>query len=240
MAACVRRSSLLAAAWLLLTTLSPVNAAERVTYYYTDNQGTVLALTDSNGSIVTASDYRPFGTKVLGTPSSGPGYAGHVDEADSGFVYMSARYYDPSVGRFLSVDPNAPTAAQTTSFNRYVYGGNNPSTFVDPDGRQYIPASAYTQNSALSDIEATNHLVGARVGAAVAMICACNPYYQAPLGSGEVQSVSSPLENIAGAGIEAAGSKAVSTIATKLTTTLYRALVLTSFSVRKNGDPSFR
>jgi murein DD-endopeptidase MepM/ murein hydrolase activator NlpD len=48
--------------------------------------------------------------------------------------YMQQRYYDPAIGRFLSVDPVTATSAGG-NFNRYWYGNDNPYKFVDPDGR---------------------------------------------------------------------------------------------------------
>ena len=48
---------------------------------------------------------------------------------------MQQRYYDPVAGRFLSVDPVTTDAKTGDSFNRYVYGRNNPYKFKDPDGR---------------------------------------------------------------------------------------------------------
>lgn len=49
---------------------------------------------------------------------------------------MQQRYYDQSLGRFLSVDPVTANAANGSNFNRYWYANNNPYRFVDPDGRQ--------------------------------------------------------------------------------------------------------
>jgi RHS repeat-associated protein len=63
-----------------------------------------------------------------------------VNDPDTGFVYMQARYYDPTMGRFLSVDPLAPAAANVFVISRYAYAANNPYKFVDPDGRQSLPA----------------------------------------------------------------------------------------------------
>ncbi len=45
------------------------------------------------------------------------------------------RYYDPGVGRFLSVDPVTANGNTGGNFNRYWYANNNPYKFVDPDGR---------------------------------------------------------------------------------------------------------
>jgi uncharacterized protein RhaS with RHS repeats len=50
-------------------------------------------------------------------------------------LYMQARYYDPAVGRFLSVDPVGPAAGNAYNFNRYDYANNNPIVNIDPDGR---------------------------------------------------------------------------------------------------------
>ncbi|KAG9601748.1 hypothetical protein KCV01_g7457, partial [Aureobasidium melanogenum] len=96
---------------------SPV-IAETVTYYYTNPQGTVLATTDAAGNLLTTSDYRPYGTQALGSPASGPGYTGHVNDLDSGLVYMQARYYDPAIGRFLTVDAVTPSPGNLFDLNR--------------------------------------------------------------------------------------------------------------------------
>ncbi|RCS28551.1 RHS repeat-associated core domain-containing protein, partial [Rhodanobacter denitrificans] len=66
---------------------------------------------------------------------NGPGYTGHVNDPDTGFVYMQARYYDPAVGRFISTDPVGPGVGNAFNFNRYGYANNNPIVNMDPDGR---------------------------------------------------------------------------------------------------------
>jgi len=119
----------LAAFW----TLESARAADTVTYYYTSPQGTVLAKADTAGNLISTADYRPYGSQGLGTPEHGPGYTGHVNDVNSGLVYVQARYYDSEVGQFLSPDP-APVRAAGANFNRDVYAGNNPVRFVDPDG----------------------------------------------------------------------------------------------------------
>lgn len=48
---------------------------------------------------------------------------------------MQQRYYDPTIGRFLSVDPMASDMNNAWNFNRYNYAANNPYRFTDPDGR---------------------------------------------------------------------------------------------------------
>nr|WP_284691803.1 RHS repeat-associated core domain-containing protein [Pinirhizobacter soli] len=101
-------------------------ATEKVTYYYTDQQGTPLGTTDSAGNVTSVLDARPFGQAVL-SANDGPGFQGQYAD-DSSFVYMKARYYDPSIGRFISADPIA------SEFNQYSFASNNPLTHQDPTG----------------------------------------------------------------------------------------------------------
>ncbi|TCV92074.1 RHS repeat-associated protein [Luteibacter rhizovicinus] len=131
-----RRLLIWIAALTAFATVQVAAAAETVTYYYTNPQGTPLATTDSAGNITSASEYRPYGSQVSGVAAAGPGYTGHVNDPDSGLVYMQARYYDPAIGRFLSVDPVSDQAGDLFALARYTYAGNNPVVNIDPDGRQ--------------------------------------------------------------------------------------------------------
>lgn len=54
-------------------------------------------------------------------------------------TYMQQRYYDPAIGRMLSVDP------AHAGFNLYNYANNNPYRFTDPDGR--VPQGCERNNS---------------------------------------------------------------------------------------------
>jgi len=118
--------------------------AEKVTYYYTDHNGSVLATTDAAGQLLSPQDYRPYGLAAISNQGDGPGFTGHVTDTDAAFVYMQARYYDPSVGRFLSVDPVTISPGSVFDFGRYGYASNNPVVNVDPDGRQTLPPSTYS------------------------------------------------------------------------------------------------
>lgn len=126
---------LLAVAGLWLATAMTAHAST-ITFVYADPQGTPLAETNTSGTITATFDYAPYGSIALGTAPNGPGYTGHVNDPDIGYVYMQARYYDPAVGRFLSVDPVGSIAGNAFNFSRYAYANNNPIVNVDPDGRE--------------------------------------------------------------------------------------------------------
>jgi len=112
--------------------------AGKVTYFYTDPQGSVLAYADAQGNVASMLDYRPYGDKAMTLSPDGPGYTGHVNDADSGLIYMQARYYDSIVSRFLSSDPKKLSPGDVYNFDRFSYGNSNPIRNIDPDGRNAI------------------------------------------------------------------------------------------------------
>ncbi len=144
----MHRSTYLAAIWLtiLLTYLcSPVQAQTvTVEYIHTDALGSPVAVTNEAGQVIERTLWEPYGA-AIGKPNyDGPGYTGHVMDGATGLTYMQQRYYDPSIGRFLSVDPITANSGTGANFNRYWYANNNPYKFTDPDGRLpiFIPVFA--------------------------------------------------------------------------------------------------
>lgn len=123
--------------WMVVMACAGFGAAnaQTVEYIHTDALGTPLAVTDINRNVIERSEYEPYGA-VLNRPiTDGPGYTGHVMDAATGLTYMQQRYYDPTLGRFLSVDPVTADGNTGGNFNRYWYANNNPYGFTDPDGR---------------------------------------------------------------------------------------------------------
>jgi len=113
---------------------SPKLYASNVTYIYTDPQGTPLAEADSQGNVVSTSDYRPYGRQALGNAKDGPGYTAQVNDTDVSLMYMQARYYDEQVGAFLSTDAQGVRAGNIYNFGRFAYAYNNPVVLQDPSG----------------------------------------------------------------------------------------------------------
>jgi RHS repeat-associated protein len=85
--------------------------------------------------VLQRSEYEPYGQLTNRALTDGPGYTGHVQDAATGLTYMQQRYYDPLIGRFLSVDPVTAYSSPGANFNRYWYANNSPYRFTDPDGR---------------------------------------------------------------------------------------------------------
>ena len=121
---------------LALTIAWPLTSrCNEITYIYTDMQLAPILEADASGNVLGRFDYTPFGMETTGTASEGIGYAGHMVDRDTNLVYMQARYYDPGVGRFLSIDPAGSVEGGVFATNQYIYANQNPYLYRDPDGR---------------------------------------------------------------------------------------------------------
>lgn len=109
--------------------------AASIKYQHTDALGTPVAVTDSSRKVVERTESEPYGKPANRNVRDGAGYTGHVEDAATGLSYMQQRYYDPQVGRFLSVDAVSAYGGGQRHFNRYDYAYDNPYKFTDPDGR---------------------------------------------------------------------------------------------------------
>ena len=112
--------------------------AGTITYYHNDLLGSPIVATNASGQVIWRENYRPYGERLTNDPNSSANkvwYTSRRHDVESGLVYMGARYYDPTVGRFMGVDPKVFDPANPHSFNRYAYGNNNPNKYIDPDGR---------------------------------------------------------------------------------------------------------
>ena len=61
-------------------------------------------------------------------------YTGQRDLPDTGLMDYHARFYSPSLGRFIQPDTIIPGMANPQSWNRYSYVTNNPINYNDPTG----------------------------------------------------------------------------------------------------------
>jgi RHS repeat-associated protein len=94
--------------------------------------GTSL-MTSANGTLLGTIKYTPFGETRAGDVPTDKLFTGQRLDS-TGLYYYGARYYDPTIGRFISADTIVPSPANPQSYNRYSYVLNNPLKYVDPSG----------------------------------------------------------------------------------------------------------
>jgi RHS repeat-associated protein len=95
-----------------------------------DGQGSTRLLTSSTGAIVGTYSYDPYGNVTSHTGASTPlEYDGQYTDAATGLQYLQARYYDPTTGQFLTVDPDV-----ATTLSPYGYVDGDPVNASDPTG----------------------------------------------------------------------------------------------------------
>jgi len=106
-------------------------------YYHGDALGSVRALSDDAGRVVATYAYDAFGALRLQTDGGGNPFTftGEQLDGEIGLVYLRTRYYDPTVGRFITRDGFPGHDLLTQSRNKYVYVQNNPVLHDDPDGQ---------------------------------------------------------------------------------------------------------
>ena len=115
--------------------------------FYTFNAiGSTIDLTGAAGASLNAYGYEPHGTCLLSleTVSNDFRFAGEsgVVTDSSGLGFMRSRYYEPTLGRFCSVDDYGIASGDV---NFYTYAHSNPSLNIDPDGHAMLPAAWFSQ-----------------------------------------------------------------------------------------------
>jgi RHS repeat-associated protein len=131
----------------------------RETYYYhADGLGSITALTDRQGQVVQKYEYDSFGNlkEGLGFIDQPYTYTGREWDKETGLYYYRARYYDPTIGRFINRDPigilgNIYNNQYNVSFDQYVssvqntyaYTENNPVNYIDPSGLWSLSVGVY-------------------------------------------------------------------------------------------------
>jgi len=107
-------------------------------FYHPDHLGSSSWITDGSGNAIQHLHYFPFGEDWVDQRNSSWNtpytFSGKEKDAETGYGYFGARYYDSGLSIWLSVDPMSDKYPGMSPYN---YCMNNPVIFVDPDGRDY-------------------------------------------------------------------------------------------------------
>ena len=192
--------------------------------YYTQNaHGDVVDLTDADGEIVKLYTYDAFGVEknIDDADTNAFRYCGEYYDSESGTIYLRARYYDPTIGRFISRDSYAGKNEDPLSLNLYNYCANNPVYFNDFSGHWFglddaiaagigaiaggvgqlasdLAKSAITGELKFSDWQTyTGAVVGGAIGGACSLYV--SPAVGAAIGSGASTLIGQTLQYTTGA-----------------------------------------
>lgn len=135
-------------------------------YFYLKNaQGDVTGLVDSSGTQVVAYTYDAWGNILSTTGSMADSlgytnplrYRGYFYDTETGLYYVSSRYYNPGIGRFINTDDVDLLGinGDFASLNLFAYCGNNPVSREDTNGECWISVG----------IMAVGGLIGAAISA---------------------------------------------------------------------------
>jgi RHS repeat-associated protein len=112
-----------------------------------DIQGSISMLLDADGKIVESYRYDAFGCEEMYDAQNNKIQKSHIDnpwrfsskrtDSETGFVYFGRRYYDPQLGKWLTMDPLGLKAGP----NLYAYVLNNPLTHIDLYGLEDEPTA---------------------------------------------------------------------------------------------------
>jgi RHS repeat-associated protein len=153
-----------------------------VVWQLNDQQGSAqISVADGTG-IVARTYYTPYGEirNLLPALPSEHGWLGKTKDPTTGLNALGARYYDATLGRFLSTDPMSDNSSAQGA-NPYSYAKNNPISYLDPTGLWSLSGAWNSVKSGVSKAVdwvdehkglITNIAVGIGVGIAIGAVCA--------------------------------------------------------------------
>ena len=143
----------------------------REVYHHTDGLGSTRVLTDTVGLVTDRYTYDAYGGLLehQGTFGNSFQFAGEQRDSSTGLDYLRARYYDSSLGRFMSADAFAGNLSDPMSLHNYQYANANPTRYTDPSG--YMTwgevSAAITIAAQLSLISSVGFGTGYIIGGAI-------------------------------------------------------------------------
>jgi RHS repeat-associated protein len=107
-------------------------------HFTLDHLGSPRLITDASRNVVEYHAYWGYGQEIdTACGAERMKFTGHErdNRCTAGMLdYMHARYYNPNIARFLSVDVAPGLRAAPQSWNGYSYADTNPARVIDPNG----------------------------------------------------------------------------------------------------------
>ena len=116
--------------------------------YVLNLQGDVIQIRDVSGNLVAQYLYNAWGKVLKITDANGNAitsgigyenplrYRGYYYDFETGFYYVSSRYYDPEIGRWINSDSQLNTSLGLLGLNLFSYCLNNPVNMADSGGNR--------------------------------------------------------------------------------------------------------
>ncbi|GAV15285.1 wall-associated protein WapA [Paenibacillus sp. NAIST15-1] len=105
-------------------------------YYVSNGHGDITEIRDAQGNVLNRYTYDIWGNPLV-QEERVPNifrYSGEYWDAATNLQYLRARWYDPSIGRFINEDTYEGEIKNPLSLNLYTYVENNPLQYIDPTG----------------------------------------------------------------------------------------------------------
>ena len=125
-------------------------------YYRYDGLGSTRALSSSAGIVTDEYTYDAFGNLLdkSGVTVNTYLYTGEFFDSNIGFYYLRARYMNPQVGRFVTMDTFAGFQCDPYSLHKFLYANANPVNMIDPSGHM----------STMTEVAVAGGIIGAMSG----------------------------------------------------------------------------
>ena len=110
---------------------------EETFFFHSDHLGSTSYITDDKGNITQYDAYLPYGELLVDEHSSSEEmpykFNGKEFDEETGLYYYGARYYDPRLSLWLSIDPKEEKYSNVST---YCYVISNPLKYTDPTGME--------------------------------------------------------------------------------------------------------
>ena len=148
-------------------TSSASDTCATLCYFLTDQLGSVVAVTDSDGGLINQSRYLPFGqvrTDLDTITQTDFGFTGQRNldaqgnDFSLGLMDYHARFYDPYITHFSQ--PDSISMGGPQGLNRYSYVLNNPINFTDPTGHCLGPGNVWIPDGTSACTSGSYYMTG--------------------------------------------------------------------------------